>query len=258
MKTNKKPYPGTQAILRGITLLKLFSDTRPEWNLNDLGQTAGLNRTTTYRILSALESEGLVVYNTASDTYRLGSEMIVFGARALRANPLRQITRPALALLAKKTGEMVSLEVLEGAHTLILDEIKGETQRRLSASIGNLWPAHTTSTGKVLLAHLPATRRDKLLVEPLARLTPQTITDRLTLDTQLERVRSQGYATAVNELEVGLTEVATPIYNYEGQSVAAISIGGPTIRLPAEKLSPLVTFLRDAAADISAQLGYRS
>lgn len=257
IKANKKPYPGTQAILRAITLLQMFTDVQPEWNLVALGQAAGLNRTTTYRILSALESTGMVAYNPANDTYSLGSEMIVFGARALRAHPLREVTRPELVALARKTGEMATLEQLQGSRTLILDEVKGKNQRRITTSLGNLWPAHATSTGKILLAHLAEAEREAILSRPLERLTAQTITDKARLSTQLELARIQGYALAVNELEIGLTEVATPIFNYEGKAVAAISIGGPTIRLPEANLLPIIGFLKETAAKISNQLGYR-
>ena len=257
MKTQKKPYPGTQAIQRVISLLQIFSDAQPEWCLADIVQETKFNRTTLYRLLSVLEDAGLVAYNPSQDTYRLGSEMIVLGARALRANPLREATRPELVTLARKTGEMASLEVLEGNKTLILDEIKGQNQRRLSTSIGNLWPAHTTSTGKVLLAHLSKEERREILPEPLPRLTPQTITDMTRLHTRLNQVRQQGYATAINELELGLTEVATPLYNYEGQAVAAVSISGPTIRLPEQKIPGVVKLLKDTAMSISMQLGYR-
>ncbi|MDX1524350.1 MAG: IclR family transcriptional regulator, partial [Anaerolineae bacterium] len=200
---SKKVYPGTQAILRTVKLLETFSDQQPEWYLPELSQATGLNRTTTYRILSALESAGLVAYNPANDKYRLGSEIIVLGARALRANPLRTIAQPVLQQLAKTTGEMASLETLEGDKSMILAEVKGQNQRRLSTSIGNLWPAHATSTGKVLLAHLPAAEQQTLLADPLPRLTPHTITNKADLILRLNQVKTQGYAVAVNELEVG-------------------------------------------------------
>lgn len=258
MKTKKKPYPGTQAILRAITLLKTFSEAQPTRSLVELSEVAGLNRTTTYRLLSVLESEGLVAYNPTTDTYRLGSEMIVFGARALRANPLREVVRPTLVTLAQKTGEMASLEILEERQTLILDEVKGENQRRLSTSVGNLWPAHATSTGKVLLAHLPMEAQTALLAKPLTRLTTQTLTDGVILQTKLAQIREQGYAIAVNELEVGLTEVAAPLYNHRQEAIAAISVGGPTIRLPASKIPDLVRLVIETAAMISSQLGYRA
>ena len=252
-----KVYPGTQAIARAIALLQAFDDGQPERSLPSLCEETGLNRTTVYRMLSVLESSGLVAYSADRDRYRLGSELIVFGAKAQRANPLRELAHPVLQRLAAQTGEMASLEVLEGDKTLILDEIKGEKQRRLSTSIGNLWPAHATSTGKVLLAHQAETRRQEIITADLVRMTPQSITDPVALQTQLRQARQQGYALAINELEIGLTEVAAAIFDHRGEAIGAISVGGPTIRLPVSVVKELVPQLKTGARSISEQLGYR-
>ncbi len=254
---SKKVYQGTQAISRAVNLLMTFDDHRPEWSLVELGEATDLNRTTTYRIVSALENAGFVAYNPTTDRYRLGPEIIALGAKALRANPLRTVAHPVLEHLAEKTGEMASLEILEQDKTLILDEIKGHNQRRFNTSIGNLWPAHATSTGKVLLAHLPKAVLTERLSSPLTQMTPQTIIDPAELDLILNQVKLQGYAVAVNELEVGLTEVAVPIFNHAGEAVAAISIGSPTIRLPKRQIPGIVTLLKEASTTIAYQLGYR-
>jgi DNA-binding IclR family transcriptional regulator len=83
-----EPYSGTQAVQRAVLLLKLFSDARPEWGLTELAKAAGLNKTTVYRLLTALASEGLVARSKATDAYRLGPEAIALGARAIRSNDL--------------------------------------------------------------------------------------------------------------------------------------------------------------------------
>ena len=91
-------YPGTQAVARALALLKAFSDAQPEWALSDLAQAAGLNKTTTFRLLSALEAERLLMRNPLSGGYRLGVELIAIGGTAMRSNPLRAMSRPVLVL----------------------------------------------------------------------------------------------------------------------------------------------------------------
>lgn len=257
MTPKKTPYAGTQAVSRAIQLLHLFEEGVSELSMAALVKKSGLNRTTTYRLLSALESAGLVAHDPERDSYRLGSGLIVLGARAVRANPLHKICRPALVQMAKVTGEMASLELLEGGQTLIMDEVKGAQQRRLNTSIGNIWPAHATSTGKVLLACLSQSELEKALSDSLHELTPQTIIDKEVLRTVLCEARSQGFATAVDELEVGLTEIAAPIFNHNGRAVAAISIGGPTFRLTDEKMAGFIELVKETAVSISEQLGWR-
>ena len=86
MNTRTEPYSGTQAVQRAVSLLKLFNDAKPEWGLTEMARAAGLNKTTVYRLLTALASEGLVARNPAGEGYRLGPEAIAIGARALRSN----------------------------------------------------------------------------------------------------------------------------------------------------------------------------
>src|SRR5438045_3142394 len=93
------PYPGTQAVLRAITLLKAFTDDHPELTLSELARRVGLNKTPTFRLMTALESEGMVARNPSTEAYRLGPEIIVLGGHAQRSNDLLFASRPALEVL---------------------------------------------------------------------------------------------------------------------------------------------------------------
>lgn len=255
-KAKANPYPGTQSVLRAISLLKLFDDARPEWRLTELAQKAGLNKTTTYRLLTALISEGMVAKNSQSDVYRLGPEIIVLGGRALRASDLRSVSRPELKRLAAAAGETASLEILTGAETLILDEIVGEHVMSGGQAIGTRWPAHATSTGKALLAALPEDELEAILPSRFPALTPMTISSLKLLCQELAEVRRQGYAVVNEELELGLVAVGAPLRNYDGASVGAICLSGPSIRFTPERINEIGEWVREAAVRISLQLGY--
>ncbi len=253
----KKPYPGTQAVLRAIHILKHFSDEQPEWGVAELAEALDLNRTTAYRLLSALESEGLVFRNEQSESFRLGSELIVLGSRALRANPLRTLAHPELIELTTASGESSWLDVLDGSHTLTLDEVRGRYLLGMASSVGARWPAHACSTGKVLLAFADPTLVENLFKQTLDKLTPQTLTEPDALRKELSCVRAQGYGIEFDELEVGHSSVSTPIFNHRGEGIAAISISGPSARLSKKKLVRLSELLKSASTRISFQLGYR-
>ena len=254
---SNEPYPGTQAILRAISLLKVFTDEQPEWGLADLARAAGLNKTTAYRLLTALESEGLVGRIEGGDTYRLGPEAIVLGGRAIGANDLGSASRAELEALARQTREAATLEVLVEGEILILDEAPGSYLVSAAPSIGTRWPAHATSTGKLLLAHLHPADLEPRLRSPLARLTPFTLAEPEALRAELARIRQLGYATAREELEAGYVGISAPVYNHDGRVVAALSLGGPAARLTPEHTPEFVRLLREAAGRISARLGFR-
>jgi DNA-binding IclR family transcriptional regulator len=252
-----KPYPGTQSVLRAVSLLKVFDDEHPEWGLGELARETGLNKTTTFRLLSALESEGLVARNETGDCYVLGPEILVLGGRALRANNLRRVSRAGLETLAVTTGETASLEVLSGTEMLIIDEVMGEHLVSGVRSIGTRWPLHGASTGLALLAFEAEAKREAFLRTALTPITAKTIIDPEILRPLLAEFAEQGYAVADEVLELGLIAIGAPLYNYDGRIVAAISIFGPKMRLAESRVTAVGELVRDTAADISSMLGYR-
>lgn len=253
---SNEPYPGTQAVLRALALLKTFTDDRPELSLPELADRVGLNKTTAYRLLTALESEGLVARGGINDTYRLGPETIALGGRAMRANSLRAVSRVELEDLARQTGETAVIEVLSEGRMLTLAEVSGHHLVGATPFVGSHWPLHATSTGKVILAYLLPAEREALLVYPLEAFTPRTLTQAQALQTELACVREQGFAVGDQELEIGYVSVAAPVHNYEGRVVAAVSVGGPSARLPQERIGEMVALLKPAAGRISERLGY--
>jgi DNA-binding IclR family transcriptional regulator len=254
--TRPEPYPGTQAVLRAVALLKAFSDSQPELGLTDLARSAGLNKTTAFRMLTALESAGLVAKNHETESYRLGPEVIALGGRALRANHLYLASRPELEALARKTGETATLEVLAGGETLILDEVLTQYFMGTTPSIGTRWPAHTTSTGKVLLAFMPPAELDAFLTHTLPKPTRHSITQPHLLRREFELVRTRGYAVADEELEIGYVAVSAPVRNHEDKVIAAISIGGPSVRMNRAKIETVAPQVKQTAEKISKRLGY--
>jgi DNA-binding IclR family transcriptional regulator len=220
---------GTQAAVRAIGLLKVFSDDEPELSLAELCRRMELTKTTAHRLLGALESEGLISRNRRNGRYRLGIGLLALGARALRSNDLRDRARPALEWLRSETGETATLEIpVEGAM-LILDELHTGHLVSAAGNIGSRWAIHATSSGKALLAF-----RDDLwsqLGDPLVAYTPHTITSLAGLNKQAEEIRRQGFAVASEELEHGYSAVAAPLFGPLGDIEAALSLGGPTARM---------------------------
>ena len=147
-----RPPQGAQAALRAIRLLKLFSNERPDMSLAELSRASGLNKTTTHRLLRALQSEALIDRNPATSTYSLGAGLMALGVQALASSDLRRRVRPVLRSLARETGETATLEVPVEDSMLILDEVAGRHVLGSAGNIGTRWPLHATSTGKVWLA----------------------------------------------------------------------------------------------------------
>jgi len=238
-------------------MLEAFSDERPAWAAGELAEAVGLNRTTAYRLLTALERAEYVVRDPTTETYRLGSGLIALGGRAQRANPVRDLARPELEALAARTGETATLEILSDEYMVIIDEIPGEYVTSGSQHVGTRWPVYATSTGKAILAHLPPGDAEPLLAQPIRRLTARTVATTAALRACLDEARRDGYAVAAEELEVGFVAVGAALLDAGGRPVAAISLGGTSARLTGPRVPAFGRLVRAAAARISHRLGYR-
>ena len=249
MKT--RPPQGAQAALRAVRLLKLFTNERPEMSLAEISRASGLNKTTTHRLLRALQSESLIDRNPATSAYSLGAGLMALGVQALASSDLRRRVRPILRTLARETGETATLEVPFEDNMLILDEVAGSHVIGSAGNIGTRWPIHATSTGKAWLAFDES--GIERLEQQLKPMTGSTLTERDALQPQLAEIRRRGYAVTVDEVEDGYTAVATIIRGVLGDVQGALSIGGPTQRLTAARRAELGTTLCRAAQRLNPE-----
>jgi DNA-binding IclR family transcriptional regulator len=177
------------------------------------------------------------------------------GAAGRRLDVVQE-SRPVCRALAQEVGETVNLAILAGRDALYLDQVAGPAALSPHNWAGQRIPLHATSDGKVLLAYLPEAELADCLTPPLAHFTDRTITDVAEFGGLLAEVRRRGFATAVEELEAGLTAVAAPVRNAEGHVVASISASGPSFRIPAERIGALAASVTRAAAEVSRRLGW--
>jgi DNA-binding IclR family transcriptional regulator len=253
---------GTRSVERALEVLRAVGEARTEPGLSELADDLGLHKTTVFRLLGALERAEFVVRDDDRQRYQLGPALFRLATQARRATGLHEAARPELEALAHDVGETATLEVLVGDEVLILDEVHGRFLVGGAPEVGMRWPAHATSTGKVLLAAAAAdgergrpSARRAVAVGRLARLGPHTITTRAALERELAKVRREGHAVGMEELEPGFIAIGAPVRNAHGRTVAAVSVGGPKARLGGTRLRTAIARVRKAADRISRRLG---
>lgn len=252
---------GTQSIIRALSVLKMFDDSHSSWDLQDLTEASNLNKTTLFRILGALEYEGLLEKNE-DGRYILGSEMIALGGRAARVNNLRTVSHPILKQLTTLTGETSTLEVMrhENDQTwsmLVIDEVIGKHLVGITQYIGSRLPLHATSTGKAVLAFSDTETQQTILKAQFASFTDDTRINANDLTQDLSTIESQGFSLAYGELELGLVAIGAPIFDANNQVRAAISLTGASVRIKRDDVSNLAMQVCEHAQKISYQLGFR-
>jgi IclR family acetate operon transcriptional repressor len=256
MVEQHEQVPVTRTISRAIAILHTFDQTKLELGVTELSQLTGLDKSTVYRLLSALQQGGLVEQNPETAKYHLGLGLLRLAGLAQRHLDLPRIARPHLQELVHISQETVSLSVLTDNNKLInIDGINSPRRVRNVGWIGREMPLHAVSGGKVMMAYLPPERLESILAGGLECLTERTITDPASLREELEEIRRVGYGVAEEELEIGLSGVAAPIWNHEKQVAATVSVSGPSFRLPRARLIELGTVTKQAADTISKQIG---
>jgi len=250
--TNQTNPTGTQAIDRAASLLTEIVDAAEPVTFSELAAATGLAKSTTSRLLFALERHGLVRRET-NNGYRPGPLFVRYAWRAGREAGLVEVARPYLGRLGELTGETVNLGV---ANRGLVEQIAQVDSRYVLGGtnwVGRAVPLHCTAQGKVILAYgaaeLPAGR--------LERMTEHTITNRAVLSLQLAEVRRRSFAVMAEELEPGLVAVAVPVFSAGGAVVAALSVSGPVARLGPARLVDVAAACVTEGNALSHQLGHR-
>jgi DNA-binding IclR family transcriptional regulator len=224
---------GTQAIDRAAQLLVRVVESPRALGVNELAQRSGLPRSTTSRLVGALERHGLVQRIGDRGRLRPGPVLLRFASRDNRAG-LIELAQPSLRRLAEASGETINLAVPGSRGVEHLAQEDTAHLVGVTNWVGRRVPFQLAANGKCFLAFGGADE-----------LTPE-----------LRRVRARRCATSIDELEVGLTAVAAPVLATDGTAIAALSISGPTVRLTAARIAQLAPLLAEEAGALAARLGH--
>lgn len=244
-----------QSVDRAITALE-FLARHGEAGVSAVATAIGVHKSTASRLLGALQSRGLVEVAGDRGRYRLGYGILrLAGAMGGRLDVTVQ-GRDICDELADRSGETVNIAVLQGDAVVNVYQAHGAGAISVNNWVGRPTPAHATSSGKVLLAHLADPVRDRILEAGLSRFTAATVVDAGVLRRQLAKVHTDGYAVTADEYETGLNAVAAPVFGTTGGVIAALSLSGPAYRLPGIQLPDTAGDVIAAAARISERMGH--
>lgn len=244
---------GMQLIARAADVLRELEREPDGLALSELARSAGLAKSTTHRLIVALQDEDFVRVG-ADGRWRLGPGVAQLGAAARET--LREELRPHILRLAREVDETVDLSVLDGAGARFIDQIP--CTRRLAAvsAVGAIFPLHSTANGKALLAAMRPDQAAALLPTRLNADTKRSATSRRALRAELEAVRKRGIAYDREEHTDGIAAVGAVVRDAYGVA-AAISIAAPVARFEEAK-ERLAACLTETCAGASRVLGAAS
>lgn len=252
--SNDGPTNAVQSVERAVAILEMLARWG-EGGVTDLAREIGVHKSTAFRLVSTLEQRGLVEQTEDRGKYQLGVGILrLAGATTARLDVVQE-ARPICRSLSASSGETVNIAVLSDRSALYLDQFAGPSALQPHNWVGQHIPLHATSNGKVLLSGLSADEVERI-VPSMHAYTDRTVTTHEGLRRELAAVREQGFALAVDELEVGLAAMAAPIRNAHGDVIASLSLSGPTFRLGDSRIKEVLPLLTEAAEEVSHRLGW--
>lgn len=240
--------PGISVTARALALVAAFDEDHRSLALSDLARRAGLPTATAHRLLAELLAWGAVARGD-DGRYCVGRRLWDVGLLAPVNTDLVETASPFLHDLFAATRATVHIALRDGDQVLYLERLRGHATVPIVSTVGSRLPLHATGVGKVLLAHAPRDVQQRVLAD-LTRITPYTVVHPGVLGRQLQRVRTEGYATTSEEMSLGACSIAVPVARRD-EVVAALGVVVPSLRRERQRL---VTALQVTASGIGRAL----
>ena len=245
------------AVERALVLLRYIVDHPEGLSIREVSREYGYSPATVQKLISALHNQGFVDQDESTERYHLGSEAVQLGLVALSRLEVRQLARPSLEALSAETGETVFLAIARGDQVVYIDKVVSDRLIRMDAPLGVGRPYNCTSVGKVLLSGMPNGKLEELAAsDAFEHRTENSIFELADLQVEIDQVRERGWALDREEYAPGAFCIGAPVFDHEGNVIAALTVSGPAERIK-EQLEDNIARVIANARKVSEAMGYR-
>ncbi|KAB3529169.1 IclR family transcriptional regulator [Alkaliphilus serpentinus] len=243
------------SVIKAIEIIELLAASETEIGATEISNHLNYGVSATYHLLATLKMCRMIEQDPKTKKYRLGIKLWKIGKQAMEQNNLVTFMKPFLKKLRDLTDETANLTVLDNNEIIYLAQEESKKLIRMFTKTGARAPLHCSAAGKVLLAYLPEDKRN-FIIERLTfeKFTDKTIVTKDGLVKELEAIIEKGYGFDDEERELGVSCIAAPIFDFNNEIVAAISISGPTVRFDEEANKRFVEYLLNITQEISNEL----
>lgn len=257
-ESEKQPSGGNQSLSRGLRLIEILSNYPNGCPLAKLADLSRLSKSTVHRLLQGLCGMGYVTHAPSPGSYRLTAKLVSIGQKALTSLNVIHVAAPHLETLNLDTGETVNFSRREGNSVVLIYKLEPTGNvMRTRAYIGQYMPLYCSAMGKIFLAYgPPGTLKEYWDSQnDITPLTANTIVDYDRMREELDEIRKRGLAMDREENELGVSCIAAPVFDLQGQVHCAVSVSLLTVRLRQSGEEALTCAIRDTAEKISKELG---
>jgi DNA-binding IclR family transcriptional regulator len=245
------------ALERGLSVLELLAGRRKALRAIDIAQELGMPKNSLSRLLQVLMARGYVNCDASDKTFSLTQKLLAIGSATVCENHILEASLDVMRELRDLTMETVQLNALLGSTGVVLDVLPSRQTVRLVVDPGTHFDLHNAAPGKAMLAYLPEKERERILAGlKLTRCTARTITSKGALRREIQEARERGYAVDRGECIDGCLCVSAPIFDRTGACVAALTVTGPSTRMPENRIGTFGPIVLEHADRISRRLGF--
>lgn len=229
-----KPQQDTSAIQsleRAISVLRVVADA-DGLSLTEIARACDLAPSTSYRMLSTLQRQGLTEFEEASQLWFVGVETFRIGSAFLRRRKLAERGRPIIQALMIATGETANIALADRDGVVFVTQAETHAPIRAFFRPGTRSAYHASGIGKAVLAFLDERQREEVFARvTFEQFTEHTIIAADVLADNLAQARHAGFAVDDEERSIGMRCIAAPIFNEIGEPIGGLSVSGPTVRV---------------------------
>lgn len=247
-----------QSIERAFSILELYQRKGcSEYSIKEIADALGLNKSTAFGLINTLANLGYLRQNLENQKYALGLKLLSLSSTVRVQDIIIRAVHPYLEQISRKYGETAHCAVAHQGGVIYVDKVEAIGSISISTQIGMQNDLHCTGVGKCLLAYMTPEAQERVYASKLRTLTYNTITNLERLQEEIEKVRQEGYAMDNEEISLGLSCVAVPVFSAPETTACAISVSGMTSRIQVATANGLADELKQMAASISKNVfGY--
>jgi len=246
-----------QTLDRSLDVLEVLAQAEEALGVTEIGNRISLHKSTVHRILHTLCHRGYVERVKDNERYQLGIKIVELGMRFLNDLEIRKVALPVLNDLAKLLDEVVHLVILDEGEVVYIDKAESSHVVSMHSKVGRRAPMHCTAVGKALLSTLPEEEvRHILEIKGMTRYTPNTIVEPDALMEYLRQVKTSKISVEIEENEIGIICLGTPVFDYSGLAIGAISVSGPARRIKEKGIQRIGQEMKKSGEQISAYMGF--
>ena len=243
-------------VVRTVRILEVLSKAG-SINLENLARETDLPKATLLRFLNTLSCLVSVCRDDA-DRYSLTLKLFSIASRALAHSDLIGKARPFAKELCQSLGETVHMGILEGDQAVYVLKEESSYTLRMYSRIGKSIPLYCTAIGKIFLSEMtPEDLQNYLRSHTLKPYTSRTVGSVDALRQQLELIRQRGWSIDDQEHEDNIMCIASPVRDYTGSVVAAMSVSWPLFRFNQADFEKIVEEITNATDALSAIMGWQ-